>query len=1234
MDCEYILRDGTKLNYNQMREHLLRNYSTLVESGNFGKTQTALPGMGRLSESGKKIRKVFQSMIEGSTKLTKVQKDILKSSPERFYEVMTEKELNDIVSDVIDEIGFDEAVSAAKYDQSDLPAPVRIMILGIAANRYAILSRKSGKISESTEYEVQTYDEFKNLIEKLAVTSTEYGRAINALKYVYSMSGFAIALKLQKAASESQQSTQELVDNLVEAETEKIRTYFEKILLEKVEEGVKEKIEPIFLSLSDKRKSIIQSGYDFISGLRKDIKDFQKGSLTDATLGIPLAILDSGLAMLQLALRAGVRVETAIKLAIDEMTVQSAKQNQVFDKHKEFEDWIRSKKEIKELEDKEREYFDEEYEIGGVTEATEEESVEPIVPEEIIEEIKENINLNVTEKTIKQLLKGYIKTGVIDKKEIEKAAKKQMKFKEPTQEEIDEIIDLSEKLINPKTPNWVKAQIREKIAYIFEKYGQNILYKEISDYAAANQLSGIYNNFINALGFFRPVSTLFTTFIKTKGNKLAFEVFAKELKLATSEAKTIWHGRVSRGMAYQDLLNEFGEHKVRYLEFQDNNENFLRRLTKKMKVVFRALEFADTFSSAASSSLNTFYLIDKKIKVLYPNLSEKQRRAKVFNMMYGIDNIYTEVKNAIIDLKASGIKNPTKAEIQRTIYERVVRKRDLELKKEYDIVYEKLKPNAQAILNSRGIYPGNTKASIRNFERKVHNEISLMIGDYDRVLPEGLYYAQLETGKVSSIGLAGGIAFGMDIVRKKLNESISSKDPIISGAGKISNSSLNIFFPFFANVARWTEMQLELTPYGAFKGAGYKVVSKLRKKGAIGYTGDKLLAERLNNMGNDYMLRSILGAIYGTMITATVIGIKSLIGDDDEEEAVKGQYKDLYTKERIASAGKPSMSIKIGDRNLPLAALGNEGVAIAWWSDFFKKYDTYSLEESKLTALLKATFFTTLNTAWEASVFQQTERYGNIIGNLFDESETKKDKGIAALGSVAGRFAGVLVPANRAQTEIAQVLNPESKVSDNFYINALSQMSIVRAILPGKPNFDYRGRKYDYGDTWVNSPDGMVKFMFNKSKHRDEIDVWLTKLNFAAAEPYRMTKSDELTKYSIPQKNGQGFDEMADDEWYDYRLESAQLFDEYLKLNWKKIDVLFADREEDEKIKLKRELAGELLLEAKNDAISNLLLKKKFSKAEVEIYRGMYKINEKIKEIPAEIQKKMFLSEFKIQKIK
>jgi hypothetical protein len=370
-----------------------------------------------------------------------------------------------------------------------------------------------------------------------------------------------------------------------------------------------------------------------------------------------------------------------------------------------------------------------------------------------------------------------------------------------------------------------------------------------------------------------------------------------------------------------------------------------------------------------------------------------------------------------------------------------------------------------------------------------------------------------------------------------------------------------------------------LTPYGALKGGAYKIAALNTK--------DTKKSEILKEMGTDFMLRSMLGLLYTIPAIAA-----NLLGDDDEEEEVIGmEKKEKYGLEQVASAGLPKQSIKISEtRTMPIQLLGTVSTAYMWYADVIKRVKESTSKNEALTPekrdnialqLVLASAYTTAAVAIETSWLQSAQRYGNIMDNQ------------KPLASGIGRLFGSVLPFNRFQQEMAILIDPKSKRQEDFQINVINQFSIIKAFTPGKPNVDYLGREYDTGDIFVNSIDGLRKFIMGKPKYRNEIDTWLTSMKYAVSTSYRATKSEELNKYH--KVDGDGIRNLTDEEYYDFRVLAAKKFknrlEEYYNSNeWDKL-------EEDVE---KRNVVSALLKDAKEEAIAELNGFDKYKKYEKE----------------------------------
>lgn len=1131
--CDYILSTGERLDYNEMREHLLNNYENLIEKKIPPPPISSGIEFLEPTNGASKVRKTFKTLIERESKLTDTQRKILFDSPEYLYTVLPTSTSKEIALSLIKEIGVTQALELARTDKSLTPVE-RVMIFGGAINFYANQSkiatqnREKTKIAEMSDGEIAAYEEFKKATEDLAKLGTAYGRAISAFKGIYKLSNIGIKRAIERIIDENSNITQEEVNNRVnELRNQLEKNFFdlkeqlEKNLEEKVKEGVSAEVKKIFDKMpSDKKEKVNK----FIEAIRKHRKDIQSRTY-DATLGIPAAIYSGALLTLENGLMVGLSVHQAIELAINKIKEKYSIDN-------EKEDSLR------------KQFID----ILGVT------------------PIKVG-NITLSNKTTAKLVDSFIKNNGITNEEIIRIAGKKLGVEKISENDLKIIEKASEVLSQSDVPYFIERQNEEIIQRMYEKYGNLLYHQEVQAYTFANQLSGLFNQVINSLGFLRTISTAFTVAIKTKKPISAIKVLVKEVGKSKNEAATILSGRVSRGASFKDYLTKTGtgEISVRYLEYMEKN-GFLRKLAiaTRVKYVPRTLEAIDTFSSAASSGLTEFWKITNYVDKFYSQKTAKEKKAIVWDIMYGIDR-EKETEKAIIDLKRAGVENPTNAEINRTINERLIRNRDKKLNEEYNKI-------AIQIAN-------DLKASGQTDEIAIKKAVAMALGDFESVVARGQRQAQRETGKLSTYGLTSLVSVPYDAATIYLNKKIRESKGLERNIAVSGSFIANKLFPFASSIARWTEMQIELTPYGAIKGLGYKIASsKYLNKGK----SESELKE-LSELGDDYFIRFGLGIVYVGIIFAGLDLIKS---DDDDEQSAVGlnKFSDSFAKERVAGVGRPKQSFTISKtRKLPLQLLGNAGVAYGWYSDFYANINNYN-DEDKIRGLsiVSAAFSVTANTALESSWTQSYGRYSNIIENISKESSQNK------LGTIAGRLISTLVPWNRTQTELAQVMNPQTKESDNFYINMANQFSVVRGFGLGKSSFDYRGRNYDYGDIWVNSADGLVKMISGK-KYRDEIDVFLSKINFAASEPYQQTKSDELTKYSIFNEDGT-IRTMTNEEWYDFRKISAENFNKKITQKWQKIDqkIESISGSESEKKSAKREAVSILYKESKDEAILEL----------------------------------------------
>jgi hypothetical protein len=206
-----------------------------------------------------------------------------------------------------------------------------------------------------------------------------------------------------------------------------------------------------------------------------------------------------------------------------------------------------------------------------------------------------------------------------------------------------------------------------------------------------------------------------------------------------------------------------------------------------------------------------------------------------------------------------------------------------------------------------------------------------------------------------------------------------------------------------------------------------------------------------------------------------------------------------------------------------------------------------------------------------------------MLSNIF---KGKEEKFAPQLGKMTGGILGSQIPFNRAQTELSTLLNPTTRQSIDFGTNVLNQMSMTRAFSKEQPSFDYRGRTYEYGEIYVNSADGVAK-MFTKGKYGDNIDAFLSEINFAATDAFQNPTKIEDYPFAILAPDGKNR-VMTNEEFYIFRKKTADKFNALITENYKSIQTEESDVLPEYTLELKRTLAAGLLQRAKLEAIEEV----------------------------------------------
>lgn len=832
------------------------------------------------------------------------------------------------------------------------------------------------------------------------------------------------------------------------------------------------------------------------------------------------------------------------------------------------------------------------------------------------------------------------KKGLLDDAKIKEILAAELGLMEITNDDLKNLRDWSSKVDDENTPIFIKKEFEEKIQYLFDTKSGNINYLENRAASMSNRLSSVVNQVINLTGFLRAPSTLITVAATTGKPIVAARVFLKELVNAAQEAKTIMKGRVSRGSSFDDLIGTAsGQPRVRYLE--QGKGKFLggKALGKpiyvqiggnkvdlnpinfgysKIKYISRLLESADTMASGAISGLTQFRIATKEINKYYPELSAAQRSQKVYDILYSVDRA-TELPKAIKDLKNAGVTNPTEAEINRTINERVERARSERLANDFYNQAKSLNLISEIKLKADGIAnPTEDEILAQSYKTLGSTQAADLVARGER-------QAARETGKMTTRGITSIILLPVDMIQKSLNSGLKSKSKAVTTLSEIGDVSFSVLMPFANSIARWAEMSGELfAPYGIAKGAAYKIGSKFTSKES------KISAEEYSDLGDDYLIRGTQGLAM-TLAIMYAVGMLNKAEDDEQEELGKsftGTAKEKqYALEKVQSVGKPKQSVNILGTNVSLAFLGNQGLAIGMYADFLKlrskrKLDENMTERGELFISGLAAMEAFGGYMFDATYLSTAKKYGSAASSLI---EMKEEGYMPTLGRLAGGIISSQIPFNRLQVEAATLFNPKSQSSKDFGSNLLAQMSITRAFQSGKPNFDYRGREYDYGDIYANSADGIVK-MFGKAKYGDEIDAFLSEINFAATDAYRETRDEDNYKFSITNPDyTHRF--MTNEEYYEFKKKTAFEFNKKITGKYEEIIRTIDRLSNPERYDLngiKKKIVSDLLSEAKEDAfeeIQNSIFKPSKSKL-FKAENRKKAISDKVSNIAAKFKKK------------
>ena len=135
--------------------------------------------------------------------------------------------------------------------------------------------------------------------------------------------GYDISKVTEDFFSDKQREERRTVEKLVEADSDTINDEalkqevggIDELVESKIKEGVEKEINKIYEQLPKDKKTKVDKAIEALEKFQKTYK----GKTYDATIGVPIAILDAGINTIKLALKAGVEVANAIELGIEKI---------------------------------------------------------------------------------------------------------------------------------------------------------------------------------------------------------------------------------------------------------------------------------------------------------------------------------------------------------------------------------------------------------------------------------------------------------------------------------------------------------------------------------------------------------------------------------------------------------------------------------------------------------------------------------------------------------------------------------------------------------------------------------------------------------------------------------------------------------------------------------------------------------------------------------------------------
>ena len=583
----------------------------------------------------------------------------------------------------------------------------------------------------------------------------------------------------------------------------------------------------------------------------------------------------------------------------------------------------------------------------------------------------------------------------------------------------------------------------------------------------------------------------------------------KVAKLAAAEAVKVAsdilvNGGVDMGLAFSETTGtKAGSPKIRYSEYnfkkkwynkplpiKGTNINVYDAALKREKYISRFMSASDVLSQMVLQELEVYDQLKHTIRTANPTISNSEASRMAFENMYSFEieeakaQAFEEYKKRGIDLDFE--KRADKVRFNRRVFEIVQQSRDAKITKmaEFHAGRYTFKKHDIGLMTPFVIFANAVK--------------KMMYGAANKIEANS---REINTEK------------GLDNIESDLARRTAN------GIRALTELIFVKFAPFINGIANVTEKGFELTPYGMIK-AGVQAAY-------VTYSGEE---------GTYTYRRAFDLAFRSTQGTILLMVLAAFLADDEDKDGIPDIFgvgpEDAGMRE-VASKSYPANTISIQGHKIPLAYLGVIGVPLKVMGDY---YDRKRLDnEDKLDTPLEYLAYT-----GNVALSTANELYTESLMKAIRQVRGEDPSGFFAASS-AELITRASIPFISYFRQGDALAFPEATVAIGFGENIAKYTGLLGSFADNRLAFDYRGKEYDLGTKYTNSPDGLVK-AFSEQVKTDSIDTFMLKYHpkvvFQRQSEFAVPM-DVLMASSIP---------ISDGQFYDFKKNQAKKFGDLLEL--------------------------------------------------------------------------------------